>query len=69
MFDNADGLLNNWNQHFSKLLEFLNSENHVKDKNIRTVLKYLRTNIDVISESKRIHVLNTSDVNNKIITN
>lgn len=51
-FENADGLLENWNSHLQKLLNFLIEENHVKDKHIKSVLYNLKNNTPNISESK-----------------
>lgn len=52
-FGHADGLLNNWDQHLNNILKFLTTENHVKDKNSKAILKHLKST-DNISESKYI---------------
>lgn len=55
-FGNEDGLLRNWDKISKKILTFLEDENHVKDKTIKSFLQHLKTS-DSINESKYIHQL------------
>lgn len=53
-FENADGLLKNWPTYTNTIVSFLNDENHVKEKGIRSILAKI-TNED-LSESKYYRV-------------
>lgn len=50
-FDDNDGLISKWDNYFDKLVKFLSSDGHIKDKKIKTMVDNVRKTPD-LSESK-----------------
>lgn len=51
-FGGEDGLMKEWDEKVEKLISFLMTDNHIKDKNVRQLLDKLKDGNTSITESK-----------------